>query len=666
MNKKYFHLTLGPVQGFVAQARRSRDYWAGSFLLSWLSGVAILSVKAQNGDIKFPIPDDNFLNAIKEGNLAGSNPKQGGIPNRFTTEGISVEVDDDFNPSKVVADIKAAWIAIADVVWQEDIHGFCEKSSFHASDIADIWNRQINDFWDISWVITEDKQATNLLDRRKNWRSHYPYEEFGSKCMMMEGWQEFSGTVKSNIAKSDSFWRLLRKTVANGGTDFNQGEQLCALAYVKRRFARYFEQVNKVLPSGLVVNGWSFVNLADKNIDKNSPIHVPSLPFLAAVPWLASVLEQAHNNQDINQALTNFAEQGKAGFGLPSSNVHFNVFKSLQGSNSYGLDGMCFFPNMLLAQQSDTQNSDKNTEIKEDAVKKKIEKSFKALQATLKETKLTTPSPFYALLIMDGDSLGKQMSDPEKQLDISNALNEFTQKVQTVVSDNNGFLIYAGGDDVLALLPLEYAIPCATAVKHCYDQCFEGKKAVSTISAGIQFAHIKTPLMKIIKNAHSLLDDVAKNETGRDSLAIRIHKPGGLHAQWSMPWQALLEKNELQTLITQLSQTDNPSLTNGWLMRAFDLFSVLTNKGELSEGITEQSLNALISQEYLHSGIVFSEQDKSKNKQLADGTIKDLLSICKKIKRISDAGENYQQQQVGYQADAIKVVRFLATKGVQD
>jgi CRISPR-associated protein Cmr2 len=192
------------------------------------------------------------------------------------------------------------------------------------------------------------------------------------------------------------------------------------------------------------------------------------------------------------------------------------------------------------------------------------------------------------------------------------------------------------------------------------------KKAVSTISAGIQFAHIKTPLMKIIKNAHSLLDDVAKNETGRDSLAIRIHKPGGLHAQWSMPWQALLEKNELQTLITQLSQTDNPSLTNGWLMRAFDLFSVLTNKGELSEGITEQSLNALISQEYLHSGIVFSEQDKSKNKQLADGTIKDLLSICKKIKRISDAGENYQQQQVGYQADAIKVVRFLATKGVQD
>ncbi len=34
--------TLGPVQGFVAQARRTRDFWAGSFLLSYLTGKAML------------------------------------------------------------------------------------------------------------------------------------------------------------------------------------------------------------------------------------------------------------------------------------------------------------------------------------------------------------------------------------------------------------------------------------------------------------------------------------------------------------------------------------------------------------------------------------------------------------------------------------------------
>ena len=36
-HQKYFHFTLGPVQSFVAQARRTRDFWAGSFLLSWLA-----------------------------------------------------------------------------------------------------------------------------------------------------------------------------------------------------------------------------------------------------------------------------------------------------------------------------------------------------------------------------------------------------------------------------------------------------------------------------------------------------------------------------------------------------------------------------------------------------------------------------------------------------
>lgn len=75
-NEKYFHFTLGPVQGFVAQARRTRDFWAGSFLLSWLAGVAMQAVKVQGGEIKFPIPDKDFLEAIETGK-ANILPQQG-------------------------------------------------------------------------------------------------------------------------------------------------------------------------------------------------------------------------------------------------------------------------------------------------------------------------------------------------------------------------------------------------------------------------------------------------------------------------------------------------------------------------------------------------------------------------------------------------------------
>jgi CRISPR-associated protein Cmr2 len=79
---QYFHFTLGPVQSFVAQARRTRDFWAGSFILSWLSAVAMREVQKQDGDgsIVFPKPDKAFLGALEKD---GKGPRQGSVPNRF-------------------------------------------------------------------------------------------------------------------------------------------------------------------------------------------------------------------------------------------------------------------------------------------------------------------------------------------------------------------------------------------------------------------------------------------------------------------------------------------------------------------------------------------------------------------------------------------------------
>ena len=56
MANHYFHFTIGPVQGFVAQARRTRDFWTGSFILSWLSAVAMLAVRQQGGTILHVVP----------------------------------------------------------------------------------------------------------------------------------------------------------------------------------------------------------------------------------------------------------------------------------------------------------------------------------------------------------------------------------------------------------------------------------------------------------------------------------------------------------------------------------------------------------------------------------------------------------------------------------
>ena len=52
------HFTISPVQSFIGQSRRTRDLWSSSFLLSWLSGIAMARVVNSGGKILFPSVQD--------------------------------------------------------------------------------------------------------------------------------------------------------------------------------------------------------------------------------------------------------------------------------------------------------------------------------------------------------------------------------------------------------------------------------------------------------------------------------------------------------------------------------------------------------------------------------------------------------------------------------
>jgi CRISPR-associated protein Cmr2 len=121
--------------------------------------------------------------------------------------------------------------------------------------------------------------------------------------------------------------------------------------------------------------------------------------------------------------------------------------------------------------------------------KEENQAAAKEVLAALKNIE-TKPSPFYAILLMDGDSLGKHMTSTEKQPKISDALKKFTDKVNDIVYQNNGFLIYAGGDDVLAILPLEDALSCAKDLRDEYLEAFKGSDINSSLSGAIEYAHI--------------------------------------------------------------------------------------------------------------------------------------------------------------------------------
>ena len=637
MNKpQYFHFTLGPVQGFVAQARRTRDFWAGSFILSWLSAVAIKSVTIQGGSILFPKADDDFL-AWLEGNPQGKKPVQGSVPNRF-----KAKVDGDFKPSQVSENVQTAWWALAEVIYENDLQSHVDTKKH--KNTRDIWEQQIKHFWEISWAITDDVEDSALLDQRKNWRNHLPPAEHGVKCMMMDGLQELSGIPAPNSKAMDVFWIPLREQGKHGmKTDLREQEHLCAVAFVKRRFVRYFSELKQPMSDHTwILKGWQLKPGA------------PSVTYMAAVHWLEKALAQTDIEQ--LQAFHDVAE--KLTDEHPEWDIQIKCIEESSGDKNWKtLDGNMYFRSVL---ENDNQY---------DQAKARL--VINALVALTKSAKLKPATPFYAILMMDGDSLGKQMSDKHKQPVITEGLQQFTKQVPIIVQDHDGFLIYAGGDDVLVILPLEDAMPCAVALKQYYDGCFTQDSVNTSLSGAIEYAHIKMPLTRVLKDAHDLLDNVAKDGCGRDAIAVRVWKPGGNVIEWAQPWDIALEnyigktRMVLDRLADELSSDDDRTgqFSSKFFYKIRERLDLLNPEQKQDNRILDDDdAIALMAAEYVSSGLGDQNYKGVKKTEHAIAVIQPLLTQCRPVYRKQQDADKFQlKPDSSLLVDGALLVRFLAT-----
>ena len=632
-----YQMTLGPVQGFVGQARRTRDFWAGSFLLSWLSGVAMNDVIAQGGRIEFPHPDGNFMDAVR-GELDPNRqaPNHGALPNRFKS--ILARVGQDFDPERVTQSITTAWRGLADLVWQQTMApALVSMNDQQQSMTLEIWQRQVAGFWEISWCQSDAGDTElDLLQRRKNLRIHLAGDEPGVKCMMMDGYQELSGTPTPNAMALKSFWDSVRRQLNPG--DLRAGECLCALALIKRVFAHYFDQLQVPLQNWSV-SGWPL------------PTTVPSIPYLAATHWIEHAIQRSDEPR-VASAWQSFFEQGKQLAG--ALNERSNPLRCLAdlaatdpaARDWASLDGNLYFPYLL---------ADENL-FEDREVADKTARAFDQLRA---QVGLSEPSPFYAVLLMDGDSLGSQMGDLRKQAKISEALNQFTSDVERLVDEHHGFLVYAGGDDVLALMPLEDALGCAAALHRGYNRAFANVNPEldtpieTSISAAVVYSHIKQPLTTTLLRAHALLDDVAKDRCGRNSLAVEVWKPGGRHLQWALPWEQCCAGEQPYLGLWAEQWRDNQDqlgkFTQGFLQRAIALLERLG-----SSNIDDSTCRALVVAEYRHSGLQSANESV-----VVDG----FLSQARRYRRANS--DDSTTQLPGYQTDSFKLLRFLIQKGVK-
>lgn len=553
MKMKTVHVSIGPVQSYISQARRTRDLLAGSFILSYLSGCAMVRVLEEKGKIIKPqVDDDPLLHWIR--NRSGEEgPWIGSLPNTFTAE-----IPDETHPSVIEEAVDHAWKRIAQAV-RNEVFGEC-WSKKTLEETRKIWQRQVENFWEVTWVIGEDSKG---LHHRKYWRTFFPQKEPGDKCSITGNLQELSGKIRmKQLTQQDEFWEKVRNEI--GALNLGKSERLSAIALIKRVFPTVTQEAL----------GWKFPDDAE---------HFPSTASLAAIPWLKKVGEE---RKDAAKAFLETAIQAGIGFKGNSGGNWDGDLKAF-----YKLEGSVFFESNL-KRKGFWEEDGRRCEHKEALIEKWEELTGKkkkdhSTQNEKKEKLL--PSPYYALLSMDGDSLGTLLNQTPNKERISQALADFTRRVADIVRCKGGYPIYAGGDDVLALFPLPQALPAVAALRQAYRKAFQEQGICkATISAGLVYAHYKAPLQKIIQHAHHLLNDIAKEQGIRDSLAVGVWKGSGPVWTWVAPWKCVF--------------ADGGELTH--LERVRD---------EIKQGMFSSSFFYNV-QERLHSLVPFGK-DKSSMKQ---------------------------------------------------
>jgi len=166
-------------------------------------------------------------------------------------------------------------------------------------------------------------------------------------------------------------------------------------------------------------------------------------------------------------------------------------------------------------------------------------------------------------------------------------------------------------------------------------------------------------LQLVIRDSHVLLDGVAKDSTGRDSVAIRVWKGSGPTLIWSCPWEVLVGGGKpllLQKVVEGFSGEER-NFSTSYFYNINRILSLLDDEARRDRTLLEK--------------LLYAEYDKSRESNKdnmeafstqAKENVNALLDICMPSKR----EEGIVRKNIGsFKIDGAKLIQFLVTKGVE-
>lgn len=470
-------IALGPVQDFIAAARRTQDFQAGSTLLAETAKTVAREVE-KHGELIFPADADS------DG------------PNK-----ILVEIHEGGSPESIALEARKA----------------AEK---YLSD---------------SWASAKNSIPAGVLDKNL-------------AAAQISGFLEFYAA-----------WVPLAGDYAGARRDV---DRLLAGRKVLRNFAPPVSPTGRpkspLDPSRDCVLGKPGDLRVPEACHQKSPLWLKTRETLDAV----SLLKRIRGDQERMGKRTPSTSLMAVRAFLPmmkrEAREHFEEICKLVDQAGTGVDlGDFLYPGRLDA--DDLKGRGLENEIRHLDVQRR---------ELLRAVKLSEFPGYYAILAADGDRMGDILSrknSSKEHREFSASLSDFANEAgRRINTEFQGHCIYTGGDDVLALLPVNQAIPCAASLAALFVDKIQG-----TLSAGVAIVHHMDPLRVSLDRARAAEHFAKANresEPGRDSLAVALHTRGGEPLTVAMKWatEGTSATDDWQAWIAAFAGGQNAALSRGF------------------------------------------------------------------------------------------------------